>query len=69
MFLNTINSDLCNNYGNLVSRTIVEEVSTEDCWGQKSAMDRVNNPTVREMIITGATGSSIDIIGYLSTNS
>lgn len=49
-----------NVWGNLVSRTVVEEVATTDCWGQKSAMDRVNNPTVREMIITGADPSTID---------
>lgn len=47
-------------WGELISRTVVEEVSTEDCWGKKSNMDRVNNPTVREMIITGADPSTID---------
>ncbi len=47
-------------WGEIVSRTIVEEVTTEDCWGERSAMDRINHPTVREMIITGADPSSID---------
>lgn len=46
--------------GEIVCRTIVEQVSTEGCWGVPSKMDRVNHPVVREMIITGAVPSSID---------
>ena len=45
-------------WGNINCRTIVEEVSSEDCWGVADPTKRVSHPVVREMIITGADPSS-----------
>ena len=47
-------------WGNINCRTIVEEVSSDDCWGTSDPTKRINNPVVREMVITGADPSSID---------
>ena len=38
----------------------VQEVTEEDCWGESNAMNSVNAPTKVELIITGATPSTID---------
>ena len=38
----------------------VQEVEEEDCWGEANSMNSVNNPTKIELIITGATPSTID---------
>lgn len=38
----------------------VQEVEEEDSWGEANAMTRVSAPTKTEMVITGATPSSID---------
>ena len=46
----------------------VQEVEEEDSWGEKNAMDRVSNPTKTEMIITGATPSTIDRETYTEKN-
>lgn len=46
----------------------VQEVEEEDSWGEKNAMDRVSNPTKTEMIITGATPSTIDSETYTEKN-
>lgn len=51
-------------HGKINCRTIVETVTEEDCWGQRSEMDRVSHPVVREMIITGAIPASIDKSTY-----
>lgn len=42
----------------------VQEVEEEDSWGEANAMNRVSNPTKTEMIITGATPSTIDKTTY-----
>lgn len=42
----------------------IQEVEEEDSWGEANAMNRVSNPTKTEMIITGATPSSIDKEAY-----
>ena len=36
------------------------EVASDDCWGASDPTKRINNPVVREMVITGADPSSID---------
>lgn len=46
----------------------VQEVEEEDSWGEANAMNRVSNPTKTEMIITGATPSSIDREAYTEKN-
>jgi hypothetical protein len=38
----------------------IEEVEESDGWGEKNVMDRVNSPTVRELVITGADPTTID---------
>ena len=46
----------------------VQEVEEEDSWGEANAMNRVSNPTKTEMIITGATPSTIDRETYNEKN-
>lgn len=46
----------------------VQEVEEEDSWGEANAMNRVSNPTKTEMIITGATPSTIDKETYTERN-
>lgn len=46
----------------------IEEVSEEDAWGETNTMNSVSAPTKTEMIITGATPSSIDRETYNSKN-
>lgn len=38
----------------------IEEVKSEECWGEENKMNKVNSPTIRELIITGADPKSID---------
>ena len=46
----------------------VEEISNEDVWGEVNTMTAVTAPTKTEMIITGATSSSIDCDTYTEKN-
>jgi hypothetical protein len=46
----------------------VEEVTEEDSWGESNSMSSVSAPTKTEMIITGATPSSIDRETYTENN-
>ena len=46
----------------------VEEVTEEDSWGESNSMNAVSAPTKTEMIITGATPSSIDKESYNEKN-
>lgn len=46
----------------------VEEISNEDVWGEVNTMTAVTAPTKTEMIITGATSSSIDRDTYTEKN-
>lgn len=46
----------------------VQEVEEEDSWGEANAMNRVNNSSKTEMIITGATPSTIDRETYTEKN-
>lgn len=47
-------------WGNINCRVVVEEVVSTDCWGASDPTKRVNNPVVRELVITGADPASID---------
>jgi hypothetical protein len=46
----------------------VQEVEEEDSWGEANAMNSVSAPTKTEMIITGATPSTIDKETYTEKN-
>lgn len=46
----------------------IEEVVEEDSWGMANSMNSVSAPTKTEMIITGATPSSIDRETYTEKN-
>lgn len=51
-------------WGLINCRTIVEEVTSEDCWGVTDPTKRVSHPVVREMVILGADPSSRDVETY-----
>lgn len=51
-------------WGNINCRVVVEEVASEDCWGTSDPTKRINNPVVREMVITGADPASRDTETY-----
>ena len=51
-------------WGNISVEKAVEEVTTTDCWGVENNMDKINSPTVRELIITGADPATIDTTTY-----
>lgn len=46
----------------------VEEISEEDSWGETNSMQSVSAPTKTEMVITGATPSTIDKDSYNEKN-
>ena len=46
----------------------VEESSEDDGWGETNSMTSVSAPTKTEMIITGATPSTIDKSTYTEKN-
>lgn len=46
----------------------VQEESDDDCWGESNSMNAVTAPTKTEMIITGASPSSIDKETYTEKN-
>ena len=46
----------------------VQEESEDDCWGESNSMNAVSAPTKTEMIITGASPSSIDKETYTDKN-
>ena len=50
-------------WGTIANKIEVEEVS-EDVWGEENTFDKGNNPSIRELIITGADPSSIDTETY-----
>ena len=51
-------------WGNISVEKDTTEVETSDCWGSKNNMERVNAPTIRELIITGADPETIDKTTY-----
>ena len=51
-------------YGKINVVNNIETVSTEDCWGEANAMNRVSSPTKRELVITGADPTTIDKESY-----
>lgn len=53
-----------NVWGDISVEKDITEVESTDVWGQKNDMKRVNNPTKRELIITGADPETIDTNTY-----
>ena len=51
-------------WGNISVEKNTEEVTTTDCWGTENNMEKVNTPTIRELIITGADPETIDTTTY-----
>lgn len=47
-------------WGNIVVEKDTEEVEEKDMWGTENKMDKVNSPTKRLLVITGADPSTID---------
>jgi len=47
-------------WGNISVEKQVEEVQETDCWGSTNDMDKINAPTLRELIITGADPTTIE---------
>ena len=54
--------------GKFKSSIVIEEVTEEDSWGEKSSFDRVDNPRVFEFVITGAKPATIDKETYTEDN-
>ena len=46
----------------------IQEESDDDCWGESNSMNAVTAPTKTEMVITGASPSSIDKETYTEKN-
>lgn len=55
-------------HGHIEVSHSVQEVSEDDCWGESNSMNSVAAPTKTEMIITGATPSTIDRETYTEKN-
>jgi hypothetical protein len=55
-------------HGKIEVSHAVQEVVEEDCWGEANSMNSVSNPTKVELIITGATPSTIDKETYTEKN-
>ena len=51
-------------WGNISVEKDTTDVETTDCWGATNNMERVNTPTIRELIITGADPETIDTTTY-----
>lgn len=51
-------------WGNISVEKNTEEVTESNCWGEDNNMEKVNAPTIRELIITGADPETIDTITY-----
>ena len=53
-----------NVWGRIDATTLTEEVDSDDCWGESNNMTKLNAPTRRELIITGADPKTIDRTVY-----
>lgn len=51
-------------WGNIKVSKDTEVVETTDVWGETNEMEKINTPTKRELIITGADPSSVDTKTY-----
>ena len=57
-----------NVHGRIEVTHSIQEESEEDCWGQSNSMNAVSAPTKTELIITGATPSTLDRETYTEKN-
>lgn len=55
-------------HGKIEVSNSVQEVSEEDVWGEANSMSAVSAPTKVELIVTGATPSTIDKETYTEKN-
>lgn len=51
-------------HGHVAVSESVEEVSDDDNWGESDPTQRINNPTRRDLVITGAKGKTLDTDTY-----
>lgn len=51
-------------WGNIVVERDTEKIESTDCWGTENNMEKINSPTIRELVITGADPESIDTKTY-----
>lgn len=47
-------------WGDVVVEKDTTQVEVSNCWGSTNDMEKVNSPTIRELVITGADPNSID---------
>lgn len=53
---------------NVVKNTEPIEMDSDDCWGEENEMAKVNAPTIRELLITGADPKTIEKETYSEEN-
>ena len=51
-------------HGHIEVTESVQEVQDDNTWGEDDPTQKINNPTKRELVITGAKGSSVDTNTY-----
>jgi hypothetical protein len=51
-------------WGKITSVEETTEVESQDVWGEDNSMDKIDNPIIRELIITGADPQTIDKTTY-----
>lgn len=51
-------------YGHIEVTESVETVVDDDTWGEEDPTQKINNPTKRELVITGAKGKTVDTETY-----
>lgn len=51
-------------HGHIEVTENVEEVEDDDTWGESDPTQRINNPTRRDLVITGAKGKTLDTKTY-----
>lgn len=51
-------------HGHIEVTESVEEVADDDTWGESDPTQKINNPTKRDLVITGAKGNTVDTTTY-----
>ncbi|OSA95675.1 UNVERIFIED_ORG: hypothetical protein B2H93_04440 [Clostridium botulinum] len=51
-------------WGEIQNHVETEEVTENDVWGEENNFDKINKPTIRELVITGADPNTIDVDTY-----
>jgi hypothetical protein len=55
-------------HGHIEVTENVEEVTDDDTWGEDDPTQRINTPTRRDLVITGAKGNTLDTTTYTKEN-